>query len=44
MASGTLARIELGQASPAWVTIRDIADALGIGIADLAALVESEQP
>jgi transcriptional regulator with XRE-family HTH domain len=43
MAGGTLARIELCQASPAWVTVRDIAKALDIGIADLATLVESEQ-
>jgi transcriptional regulator with XRE-family HTH domain len=38
--TGTLARIELGQASPAWMTVRQIADALDVRIADVAAAVE----
>jgi transcriptional regulator with XRE-family HTH domain len=39
--TGTLARIELGQASPAWMTVRQIADALDVRLADLAAAVEA---
>jgi transcriptional regulator with XRE-family HTH domain len=40
--SGSLARIELGQASPAWATVRDIARALDVRLVDLAAQVERE--
>jgi len=40
--SGSLARIELGQSSPAWATVRDVARALGVSIVDLATLVEAE--
>jgi transcriptional regulator with XRE-family HTH domain len=39
--TGTLARIELGQASPAWVTIRAIARALDLSLSDLAAAIEA---
>jgi transcriptional regulator with XRE-family HTH domain len=43
--SGSLARIELGQASPGWDTIRRIAGALDVSISRLAAAVEAaEQP
>jgi transcriptional regulator with XRE-family HTH domain len=37
---GSLARIELGQASPAWVTVRQIAGALNVTMRELAAVVE----
>jgi len=39
--TGTLARIELGQASPAWATVRVIAKALGVSLAELARAVEA---
>jgi transcriptional regulator with XRE-family HTH domain len=39
--TGSLARIELGQASPAWTTVRQIAKALDVSMADLAAAVEA---
>jgi transcriptional regulator with XRE-family HTH domain len=39
--TGSLARIELGQASPAWVTVRMIADALDITLIELATAVET---
>lgn len=42
MASASLSRIELGQASPAWGTVRSLAGALDIGIGELATLVERE--
>ncbi len=41
--AGSLARIELGQASPEWSTVRRIADALGVSMVDLAARVERER-
>lgn len=40
MTSGSLARIELAQAVPSWVTVRALATALGISLVDLAARVE----
>jgi transcriptional regulator with XRE-family HTH domain len=43
--AGSLARIELAQASPGWDTIRRIAGALDVSISRLAAAVEAaEQP
>ncbi len=39
--TGSLARIELGQASPAWTTVRQIAKALDVSMAELAAAVEA---
>lgn len=42
ISTGAIARIELAQASPAWVTVRLIADALDVSLAELAAAVESE--
>lgn len=42
ISTGAIARIELGQASPAWVTVRRIADALGVSLVELGAAVESE--
>jgi transcriptional regulator with XRE-family HTH domain len=41
MTAGSYARIELGQASPAWVTVRSIAEALDVSLTDLAAAVEA---
>jgi transcriptional regulator with XRE-family HTH domain len=38
--TGSLARIELGQASPAWTTVCQIADALEVSMVELAAAVE----
>jgi transcriptional regulator with XRE-family HTH domain len=38
--SGSLARIELGQSSPAWVTVRRIAVALDTSLLDLVRAVE----
>jgi len=39
--TGTLARIELGQASPAWATVRVIATALEVSLVELARAVEA---
>lgn len=39
--TGSLVRIELGQASPAWTTVRRIAAALDVTLVDLAAAVEA---
>ena len=39
---GTLSKIELGQASPAWATVRQIAEALDVTLMELAAAVEDE--
>lgn len=38
--AGSLARIELGQASPAWVTVRQVARALNVTMRELGAVVE----
>jgi transcriptional regulator with XRE-family HTH domain len=37
------ARIELAQASPAWSTVRSIADALGVSLSELAVTVEAKR-
>ena len=37
---GTLSKIELGHASPAWATVRQIAEALGVSLVELAQAVE----
>ena len=39
--TGSLARIELGQASPAWTTVRQIAEALDVSLVELATAVEA---
>jgi DNA-binding XRE family transcriptional regulator len=39
---GALQQIELGRASPAWSTVRAIAAALEVKMADLAAKVEAD--
>jgi transcriptional regulator with XRE-family HTH domain len=41
LTTGSLARIELGQASPAWSTVRRIASALDVTLVELAAAVEA---
>jgi transcriptional regulator with XRE-family HTH domain len=41
--TSSLSKIELGQSAPAWWTVRKIADALGISLAELVAAVEAEQ-
>lgn len=38
--AGSLARIELGQASPSWMTVRQIARALNVTMRELGAVVE----
>jgi transcriptional regulator with XRE-family HTH domain len=38
--AGSLGRIETAQSSPAWATVRQIATALGVSMADLGAIVE----
>lgn len=43
LSTGAIARIELGQASPSWVTVREIAKALDVTMTDLAAAVEAKQ-
>jgi transcriptional regulator with XRE-family HTH domain len=39
--TGSLARIELGQASPAWTTVRVIIAALDVSLVELATAVEN---
>lgn len=41
--AGALAKIELGRSSPEWRTVRNIAQALGIGLVQLAQLVENAE-
>jgi transcriptional regulator with XRE-family HTH domain len=38
--AGALAKIELGRSSPEWQTVRSVAQALGVGLVELAQLVE----
>jgi transcriptional regulator with XRE-family HTH domain len=38
--AGALAKIELGRSSPEWRTVRNIAGALGVGLVELAQMVE----
>jgi transcriptional regulator with XRE-family HTH domain len=40
---GTVSRIESAKSAPAWWTVRKIADALGVSMAELAAAVEAER-
>jgi transcriptional regulator with XRE-family HTH domain len=39
----TLSHIEAGHANPTWATVRDIADALGVSIGQLAKLAEKHE-
>jgi transcriptional regulator with XRE-family HTH domain len=41
LTTGSLARIELGQSSPGWDTIRRVAKALGVSLVELAKAVEA---
>lgn len=41
--ASSLHRIEIGQASPAWSTVRAIAGALDVTMAELSAAVERER-
>ncbi len=40
--AGSLSRIELAQAAPAWATVRSIARALSVGMGELGSAVEAE--
>jgi transcriptional regulator with XRE-family HTH domain len=42
MTAGSYARIELAQASPAWCTVRQIAQALDVSLAEIVTAVEHE--
>jgi transcriptional regulator with XRE-family HTH domain len=44
LTTGSLARIELGQSSPGWDTVRKVAKALGITLVELATAVEAAEP
>lgn len=39
----TLSHIEAGNANPTWATVRDVAAALGVSLADLAKLAEKHE-
>lgn len=39
----TLSHIEAGHANPTWATVRDIAAALGVSVADLAKRAEKHE-
>jgi transcriptional regulator with XRE-family HTH domain len=41
--TGSVARIELGQSVPGWDTVRQLAGALGVSLAELASAVEAER-
>jgi transcriptional regulator with XRE-family HTH domain len=38
----TITRLELAQSEPGWMTVRKVADALGVSLAELAAAIESK--
>jgi transcriptional regulator with XRE-family HTH domain len=38
--AGALAKIELGRSSPEWRTVRNVTQALGIGLVELAQRIE----
>ena len=40
---GTVSRVESAKSAPAWWTVRKIAEALGVSIAELAAAAEAER-
>jgi transcriptional regulator with XRE-family HTH domain len=40
--TGSVSRIELAQAAPAWATVRSIARALNVGMGELGSAVEVE--
>jgi transcriptional regulator with XRE-family HTH domain len=42
IAYSTLAKVELGRSSPAWGTVRAIADALNVTMSELGAAIDAE--
>jgi transcriptional regulator with XRE-family HTH domain len=42
VSTGAIARIELGQSSPAWVTVRALAEGLGVTLSELGDAIEAE--
>ncbi|MFZ2112724.1 MAG: helix-turn-helix transcriptional regulator [Solirubrobacteraceae bacterium] len=40
---GTVSRVESAKSAPAWWTVRKIAEALGVSIAELAGAAEAER-
>jgi transcriptional regulator with XRE-family HTH domain len=40
---GTVSRVESAKSAPAWWTVRKIAEALGVSIAELATAAEAER-
>lgn len=44
LTTGSLARIELGQSSPGWDTVRKVAKALDVTLVELARAVEAVEP
>jgi transcriptional regulator with XRE-family HTH domain len=40
---GTVSRVESAKSAPAWWTVRKIADALGVSMAELATAAESKR-
>jgi putative transcriptional regulator len=43
LTSRTVSAIETGTANPTWATVRDIAAALGVSVAELAKLAEKHE-
>jgi transcriptional regulator with XRE-family HTH domain len=41
VSTGTIARIETGQSSPAWTTVRALARGMGVTLVELGAAVEA---
>lgn len=44
VAVSTLLRIEVAQGEPGWMNVRRVARALGLGLADIGAVVERDRP
>ncbi len=42
MTFATVAKLELAQSAPAWATVRAIAKALGVSMAELGAAIDAE--
>jgi transcriptional regulator with XRE-family HTH domain len=39
----TITRLELAQSEPGWMTVRKVANALGVTLAELAAAIDAEE-
>lgn len=39
----TITRLELAQSEPGWMTVRKVANALGISLTELAAAIDAEE-